>query len=174
MYDHLYLDFPKTTLGFPMSVYHPWATQTLGLLRRARTWRTRCTSWRVLNATKSEWWLMLSLFFVCQNVLFRLQWNIIQRSESIMSFRSKCLDHSSLYTQLCFEKLVKLQNSNQKWWALLVTSKGRLPKPLDPIKGRSPHLVPAKDRIQTSRCGFGHQVLMVKIRLWHQEEYSVR
>lgn len=45
MYDHLYLDFPKTTLGFPMSVYHPWATQTLGLLRRARTWRTRCTSW---------------------------------------------------------------------------------------------------------------------------------
>lgn len=84
---------------------------------------------------------MLSLFFVCQNVLFRLQscfnWNIIQRSESIMSFRSKCLDHLSLYMQLCFEKLVNLQNSNQKWWAVLVTNKGRLPKPLDPLKGRS-------------------------------------
>ena len=136
-----YLDFPKTTLGFPMSVYHPWATQTLGLLRRARTWRTRCTSWffkqcdekeiqqqagRVLNATKSEWfddgWCCHC--FVCQNVWFRLQscfnWNIIQRSESIMSFRSKCLDHLSLYMQLCFEKLVNLQNSNQKWWAVLV------------------------------------------------------
>lgn len=84
-----------------------------------------------------------------------------QRSDSIMSFRSKCLDHLSLYMQLCFEKLVNLQNSNQKWWAVLVINQRTVAKAIRSHWKvvQQVHLVSAKDRIQTSRCGFGHQVL---------------
>lgn len=84
----------KYTLGFSKS--QPWATQTLGLLRRARTWRTRCTSWirsmwwkRKCNNKQEECWTQQNLndgwcwcchCFVCENVSKTpelLDWNIL-------------------------------------------------------------------------------------------------
>ena len=141
MYDFLIPGFPKNHLGIPYVCIPSLSHPNIGFIASRQDVKNTlhflifetCDEKEMLNATKSEWWLMLSLFCLPKCLAQTpelLDWNILffeslkswnantpqtrelhsyQRYESIMSFRSKCLDHLSLYMQLCFEKLVNLQ-----------------------------------------------------------------
>lgn len=75
---------------------NPWATQTLGLLRRARTWRTRCTSWVwwcKRNVKRNKIWMMVDVV----TVLFAKMWARLQSSLTETSFKLGNFIHPEIW-----------------------------------------------------------------------------